>query len=332
MRCQAEPGLRRLSDRVNCRKHEPAFARMDSKIEQLLAPISEEEPCGADLEDTPLLAAFDGYRVFGQMTPLPGETDWREIRDKSLEALAQSKDLRLLAHLGAAQLRTGELLAFGDVLQVAGRWFADYPTAIYPRVDEDAILRKNALNAFADRMAIIDALRRQPLVSNPQLGAFSLRHFDIATGKLPASEGDETLPSETQLSAVLAAATAEQLGPLEENLGLAVAALQQIDDSMRTSNGYEASPDFDPLFDSLKSMRKILTDELALRASNAMPADAENGDSPGTGAVIGVGSIKSRSNRRAAQPLVGPYCVASLRRSALKDVSRRLMNPLVRMR
>jgi type VI secretion system protein ImpA len=269
---------------------------MDSKIEKLCAPISPEDPCGADLEDTPLLATFDGYRVFGQMTPLPDETDWREIRDKSLEALAQSKDLRLLAHLGAAQLRTGELAGFGEVLQVAGRWFADYPTAVFPRVDEDAILRKNALNAFADRMAIIDALRRQPLVSNPQLGAFSLRHFEIATGRLPASEADESPPSEAQLSGVLAAATAEQLGPLEENLGLAIDALHQIDDSMRTANGYEAGPDFGPLLDSLKSMRKILADELALRAANAMPAGAENGDATGAGAAIGVGSIRSRED------------------------------------
>jgi type VI secretion system protein ImpA len=269
---------------------------MDSKIEKLLAPISPEEPCGADLEDTALLATFDGYRVFGQMTPLPDETDWREIRDKSLEALAQSKDLRLLAHLAAAQVRTGGLVGFGDIMAVAGRWFTDFPQALFPRVDEDAILRKNALNAFADRMAILDALRRQPLISNPQLGAFSLRHFDIAAGRLPATEADGTPPSQAQLSGVLAAATAEQIGPLEANLGLALDALQQIDDSMRTANGYEASPDFDPLLDSLKSMRKILADELALRASNAMPAGAENGDSPGTGAVIGVGSIKSRED------------------------------------
>jgi type VI secretion system protein ImpA len=66
---------------------------------------------------------------------------------------------------------------------------------------------------------------------------------------------------------------------------------------MRTANGYEGAPDFGPLLDLLKPMRKILADELALRAANAMPADAEGaGESPGAGAAIGVGSIKSRED------------------------------------
>jgi type VI secretion system protein ImpA len=250
---------------------------MDSSIEKLIAPIAAEDPCGADLEDTQLLASFDAYRLFGQMSPLPAETNWREIRDKALEALEQSKDLRLLAHFGAAQLRIGGLTGFAEVLTVAGRWFAEYPQALFPRVDEDAILRKNALNAFADGMAILDALRRQPIVSNPQLGAFSLRHFDIAAGRFPATAADGTPPSQAQLSGVMAAATAEQLDPLEASLGVALDALQQIDESMRAANGYEAAPDFGPLLDLLKPMRKILADELALRAANAMPVRAEAG-------------------------------------------------------
>lgn len=270
---------------------------MDSSIEQLLLPISAETPCGADLEDTQLLAAFDGYRLFGQMSPLPAETNWREIRDKALEALAHSKDLRLLAHLGAAQLRNGGLIGFAEVLTVAGRWFGEFPQALFPRVDEDAILRKNALNAFADRMAILDALRRQPIVSNPQLGAFSLRHFDIAAGRLPAAEDEGAPPSEAQLAGVLAAAAPEQIGSLEAGLGAAIESLQQIDDSMRTAHGYESAPDFGSLLDSLKQMRRILADELALRAANAMPVDTGTADdSPGAGTVIGVGSIKSRED------------------------------------
>jgi type VI secretion system protein ImpA len=270
---------------------------MDSSLEKLCIPLSEEAPCGEDLEDTQLLAAFDAYRLFGQMSPLSTEINWREIRDKSLEALAQSKDLRLLAHLTAAQLRLGGLVGFADALTVAGRWFAEFPETLFPRVDEDAILRKNALNAFADRMAIIDALRRQPIVSNPQLGAFSLRHFDIAAGRLAATEADEAPPSEAQLAGVLAAAPSDQIEPLEGSLGGAIDVLQQIGDSMRNAHGYEAGPDFGPLSDALKQIRKILADELALRAANAMPVGEEaGGESSGGGAVIGVGSIKTRED------------------------------------
>src|ERR1700737_5554768 len=93
---------------------------------QLVQPITEERPCGESLEDTELLASFDAFRLFGQGRPLdapaepnekripkpPESPEWVEIRDKALEALAKSKDLRLLAHLATALLRTDGVPAF----------------------------------------------------------------------------------------------------------------------------------------------------------------------------------------------------------------------------
>jgi len=270
---------------------------MNPVVERLAGPISADNPCGESLEDTQLLASFDAYRVFGQMTPPEGDINWREIRDKALEGLEQSRDLRLLAHLGAATLRTDGLAEFCGVLAVASRWFENFPEQVFPRVDEDAILRKNALNCFADRMAMIDAVRRQPFVSNPQLGAFALRHFEIAAGKLAASEADGEPPNATHLTATLNGADAEQLGSMEACLGAAVAGLGQVSSAMRDANGIEAAPDFDPLLLPLEQMRRTLADELAARAAAAAPAgeDAAPGAEAG-GAVIGVGSIRSRDD------------------------------------
>jgi len=85
---------------------------------------------------------------------------------------------------------------FTDTLVVASRWLEDYFDLVYPRVDSDAVLRKNALGNFADRMAVVDALRRIPLVSNRQLGQFSLRHVEIAAGNLkPAPDEASRRPS-----------------------------------------------------------------------------------------------------------------------------------------
>src|SRR5262245_35561148 len=123
----------------------------------LLEPVSEEQPCGVDLEDTELLTSFDTFRLFGQSRPLdaPAEPDekrvpkpaespeWVEIRDKALDALKKSKDLRLLATAATALLRTDGVPAFSDTLDVASRWLATYWTEAYPRVDEDVIFRRN---------------------------------------------------------------------------------------------------------------------------------------------------------------------------------------------
>src|SRR5215510_3972975 len=104
-------------------------------MQSLIEPLSDENPCGEDLEDTQLLASFDGYRLFGQSAPLSAETDWREIRDRSLEALEKSKDFRLLTHLAAAVVRTDGFGDFTQTLNVAAQWLTNWSDEVFPRVD-----------------------------------------------------------------------------------------------------------------------------------------------------------------------------------------------------
>lgn len=283
---------------------------MNPVVARLAEPISAENPCGEDLEDTQLLASFDAFHLFGQMAPPPDDTDWREIRDKALEGLEQSRDLRLLTHLAAAALRTDGLQGFCDVLQVGSRWFSEYPDQLFPRVDEDAILRKNSLNSFSDRMAVVDAVRRQPFISNPQLGSFALRHFEIATGKIPPAESDGEPPNEALLNGALAAVDDEQLNGMEASLGGAIAALNQIDAAMRDAHGTEGAPDFDPLLTLLAQIRRLLAEQIATRAAEAAASVEVQGaveGEPGAAAVIGVGSIRSRDDAIRALDAVAAF-------------------------
>ena len=171
-------------------------ARWDGR--RLLEPLSADVPCGKNLEDTDILGAFDAYQLFGQtsLEPEPGETrknrppDWGEIKSRALSTLETSKDLRLLAHLGAALLRTDGVPAFVETLRIAAQWLEGHWSQVYPVVDEDAILRRNALNCFADHVAVIDGLRRAPLVDSRQHGRFSLRDLEIASSQLAPGEPD----------------------------------------------------------------------------------------------------------------------------------------------
>src|SRR5688572_32843024 len=112
----------------------------------LLEPVTPESPCGESLEDTALLASFDAFRLFGQAAPLNPVPAWDDLRQQSLDALRRTKDLRVLAHLAAALLRTDGVLAFGRSLSVAAHWLEHWWDETYPRVDEDAIPRRSALN------------------------------------------------------------------------------------------------------------------------------------------------------------------------------------------
>jgi len=277
---------------------------------QLLQPIADDMPCGQSLEDTELLASFDAFRLFGQSRPLdaaaekdekripkPVESpEWIEIRDKALDALAKSKDLRLLAYLGTALLRTDGLPAFAETLRVASQWLEMYWSQTYPLVDEDAVLRRNALNCFADPMAVVDALRRVPLVRSRQHGTFSLRDVDIATNQLAANDGD-TAADQAQIHEAFASMPVTDLSDLLESVVGAIASLNKIDSLMRDAAGSEALPGFEPVAALLARTGQVLRVQIAAHPNSAaVPSVSEEAAESGNGSVSAPGSVKSRQD------------------------------------
>jgi type VI secretion system protein ImpA len=271
---------------------------------ELLQPVTADLPCGDNLEDTPLLSSFDTYRVFGQPMPLDPQPQWAEIRAKSLEALARSKDIRLLAHLGTALLRTDGLGAFAETLVVASGWLQTYWAGIHPQVDEDAILRRNALNYFADPMAVIDGVRRAPLVRSRQHGTVTLRDIDIATGQIQPGEKD-LRRDESQINAAFSEMPLEELQQLQQRVADALAAVQRIDATMSERAGAESVPDLAPLSAQLVRADRVLRSQLASRGG-ATTEDAAAGGN-GAGGVVAVGAIKSRQDAIRALDAVADF-------------------------
>jgi type VI secretion system protein ImpA len=289
----------------------------------LLQPITPEQPCGENLEDTELLASFDTYRLFGQPRPLdapqdpndekripkPAESpEWVEIRDKANEALRKSKDLRLLAHLATALLRTDGVPGFASTLNVASQWLEAHWDKTYPLVDEDAILRRNALNCFADPMAVVDRLRRVPLVRSRQHGTFALRDYDIATGLLTPGDGDRPV-DEQQVSAAFGSMPIADLNDLHDSVAGGVASLKKIDATMREAAGSDATPAFDQLSSQLSRMGQMLRAQLASHPERSATVGAGADASANGGASEGaaLGAVRSRQDAIRALDAVSAF-------------------------
>jgi type VI secretion system protein ImpA len=282
---------------------------MQVEASNLVIPLTADSPCGADLDesDPMLLPAFDAYRLFGRMAPWPKDEqpDWREIRDRSLEALAKSRDLRILSHLGAAVLRTDGLGSFCETLSAAATWLDQWWDATYPRIDEDAILRRNALNALADRVAVLDGLRRAPLLEHRQLGAWCMRDLEIAQRHL-APGPDETARDAAQLDALLATVSLDDLQSAAAQVRAAAASFRAIEARMRDRGGSEAAPDFEAPLALLARTQMLLDGQLAVRApgpaADAAPAQAADG-----GPARVPGAIGTRAEAMSALDAVAAF-------------------------
>jgi type VI secretion system protein ImpA len=282
----------------------------------LLEPISPEEPCGKSLEDTDALNLLDSFQIFGQTTlepekVAPGEKpaparkearksdrppNWGEIQDLAVEMLGWSKDLRILAHLAAAVLRTEGPRPFFQLVHVGSEWLKAYWDQVYPRIEDDAIFRRNALNCLTDRPAVIDGLRRAPLVISRQHGRISFRDLEVAAGSAQPID-DQPGPGEAQISAAFAELPIDDLRALRSGVAEAEADLRAIDEKVRGEAGIEAAPEFDPLLATLKQLGAALQTQLASHPA-ASPADAgvADGDGAAGGGAIAVGAIRSRQD------------------------------------
>ena len=292
--------------------------------EKLLAPISADHPCGESLEDTELLASFDAYHLFGEDVPLDTPLDkgakrepkpaaapiWTEIRDKSVEALARSRDLRVLAYLGTSLIRTDGVAEFCGTLEVAAGWLESNWAQVYPLIDEDAILRRSALNNLADRMAVVEALRRAPLVRSRKHGLVSLREFDGA----PRPAGEEGAAAaggadDARIREAFAEMPVADLSSLVERVAVATTVVQRIQAKMSESAGTDAAPAFESLASVMGRIAQALRGQLASHPDAAAAGIVGAGGGDGAAAnVAGIsGPIASRQDAIRALDAVADF-------------------------
>jgi len=304
--------------------------------EALLEPISAEQPCGQNLDEAPvlpgaqtaILSDFDALRLFGQSRSpeAPPEVEdseegrreaakvkppieWDRLRAEAIEGLQKTKDLRLLAYLGTALLRTDGLAAFTRTLTTASQWLETYWPQVYPLLDEgDAMARRSALNCFADPMAVVDRVWRLPLVSSRQHGRFSLRDLEVAQGHVQPAK-NEKMPDERAFREALKEIPTEELTAGEQHVTAAMAALNAMDARMRAEGGPDVAPDFGPLSTHLAKLTRVYREQLALRSDAAGPGEADPGRAGGAGQAAGFtgGAIQSRQDAVRALDAVADF-------------------------
>ena len=202
-----------------------------AELTRLTEPLSAQSPCGRSLDDSQTLAELESYRVFGRLKAAADEPNWQALRKSCLDALAASKDLRVLAYLTAAALRVEPLTVVLQLVPLIATWLDRFWAEVHPRVDEDAVARRNALMFFVDRPGVLDALRRATVVHDDRLGSFAVRDFEIATGVLRLTDPQAEPVSKDVIESALVAADPHQLRELSDLAGAAAAALTRVERS-----------------------------------------------------------------------------------------------------
>lgn len=261
-------------------------------VGQLLLEVSAETPCGANLEydpafrDLELAATGKPEQRIGDSVVAGQEPNWAEVKDRAIELLRRSKDLRIAVQLTRSLLRTNGAAGLSDGLHLIAGMLERFWDGVYPQLDpdddNDPTFRLNALANLADLDAVVRALREMPLVHSRRLGRFSLRDIEMANGTLPPpAEGEPAGPDMGAIEAAFGEAEADELEATAGGIRGAIEALAKIQSVVSSKVGSAGSVDLSRLSTTLRSAERILSEH----AAHGAPAPGGDGAPEGAPAV-----------------------------------------------
>lgn len=279
-------------------------------IELLLKPVSDDAPCGRDLEyEQPFLALQELARgkpeqAIGDKIRAAQEPAWPNVRDAARDLFASTKDLRVAGILYLALVKTAGVAGLEAGLGVMRTLLERYWDQLYPLLDaeddNDPTFRVNSLIAALVGEEVLRAQRQAALVESRQFGKHSLRGWRIATGVIKVEEGADPATDLTKIDAAFSDAPLESLSQMAALVGAAVDHLNAIQHIL-LDKADGIPDDLKPLSADLRDMKSLVDGHLEKRGVNigAAPGDAaaaEGGDASGVPAQSLSGVIRNRSD------------------------------------
>lgn len=178
-------------------------------VNDLIAPVTADEPCGPDLEYDAafmaLIVASQGKaeQQFGDTIIAAVEPDWAQVEQQATDLLRRSKDLRCATLLLRAATRTQGLEGARLGIELLAELLERYWDGLHPMLDaddgNDPTMRLNALAVLNDENAFIHDLYDATLGIAAGIGPIRVRDIAMARGTLAASgDGSQLSPAAIQ--------------------------------------------------------------------------------------------------------------------------------------
>ncbi|KRE89967.1 type VI secretion protein [Frateuria sp. Soil773] len=274
-------------------------------LESFLAPLSDESPCGENLEyDADFLAleraaAPKAERAVGDSVKAAEEPDWDKVAALAENLLGRSRDLRVAVYLATAWMRTSGLAGWAAGLRLIRGFLEDFWDGVHPLLDaeddDDPTARVNAVVPIGDLLGVLGYLRTTSFVQSPRLGRFSLRDLRIANGTLKiaaAEDGASELPTMTIIEACCQDCPEEQLSAAAAAINEALEHAIAIDGVFNARIG-TAGPDLKTLLGDMRELKKFLDAQLAQRS----PQSASSAGDEAPAECVAAGAPAAASGR-----------------------------------
>jgi len=262
----------------------------------LLDAVSEDAPCGPDLDeaqDDPYMSYFivsEGQfpeRFFNQNSGEPfskTSINLEAARGAISELLERSRDIRLLVLSAKINILGGDIKEFcADVISIT-KLLEDRWDNVHPTFDVEPNDRSMQVSQLEDRTTILLPLQFAELIRTKKVGVISYRDYAVATGNVAAQGSGKEISASEILSALKSDDVAEEVEKIHDLLLETYKAANSIREIFIEKIGYENLPNVDALTDVLSKiieMFGLAREDLAASQSvivNEASSKDENSD------------------------------------------------------
>lgn len=277
--------------------------------ENLAQPVSEELPCGEDLEYDPVFQQMElmmqttEEQEFGDTIIAGTGPDWKGVREQVDDLIERTRDLRVITFGALAELNLNGLVAFSDAMDGLNVCLATYWADIHPQLDEDdnndATMRLNTLQMMNDHDLVYESLMRAPLVEMKGIGSFSLRDIELAEGKLKPV-ADEEVHDIALIRGAFSESSTEDMVALGEGVSSSIEYLKRMAELWDELAPAEPAIDLSEALSAMNDVMTAITNYAPAAAAAAVGDDPDADEEEGVAAPQAQqalsGSINSRND------------------------------------
>ncbi len=257
-------------------------------MEQLLAPVSAEAPCGADLEYDPDYLALTRAaqrvpeQVMGKHTVPAKVPDWADVQLRAERLTRRTKDIRVGVLLARALVNQHGLPGLRDGLKVLRSLLSAHWQGLYPGHEEGETTRLNALAELFDWDTLrADLLERTFFIARA-LGPVLIRDAAAVAGKYALRKDAQVRTADLLKQTFLQLPTEEQAQhrvTLRDSLHEYEALLAFVTEQVGSAVSVESKQLAELLYALNAAVASLASDDKALSTAPASPANAPAGNS-----------------------------------------------------
>ena len=295
---------------------EAASPAMDPDVAGLCLPLSDDDPCGADLDLSGdaqylnFLAQVEGVlptSFFSLEDGKPFDPSTIDLRSHLAEVdklYMRSRDIRLLVTRARLFALNRDVAGFSVTVAAIAEWLDRFWDAVHPRPDGEKLTARRSIISALDLPTVIFPLQYAPLFEGRRIGSVTYRAWIVATGEVKSRDGDGDA-SAAAISEAIANVDPAALADARKHIALLDRSVQRICNSF-AERGVTV---LDTLPEQLRKMRAWIDPHAAIDANLGVGGafQADNRQE----ASVGLVSLTSTGEAKQALAAIAEYYAGS---------------------